>query len=141
MDSTNNEVKRLADSENEGLLVIADEQTAGKGRRGRVWQSPPNSGIWMSFLLKPDIPPDKASMITIVAAMAARRAVAEATGLSPLIKWPNDLVVNGRKITGILTEMETWPMSMEGSSTVLVDRQQTAKNTTRPTAVSIPTFR
>lgn len=107
VDSTNNEVKRLADSEKEGLLVIADEQTAGKGRRGRVWQSPPNSGIWMSFLLKPDIPPDKASMITIVAAMAARRAVAEATGLSPLIKWPNDLVVNGRKITGILTEMAT----------------------------------
>lgn len=107
IDSTNNEVKRLADSETEGLLVIADEQTAGKGRRGRVWQSPPKSGIWMSFLLKPEIEPSKASMITLIAAMAARESIERTTGLSALIKWPNDIVINGKKVTGILTEMST----------------------------------
>ena len=106
-DSTNNEIKRHSESEKEGLLAIAEQQTAGKGRRGRAWESPSGTGIWMSFLLKPDITPTQASMITIVTALATAMAVREVTGLDALIKWPNDIVVNAKKTVGILTEMST----------------------------------
>ena len=106
IDSTNNEIKRQAEKELiPGMLAIAEEQTAGRGRRERKWVSPPGTGIWMSFPVKPDLPPYKASMITLVTALAVARAVEEETGLAAGIKWPNDIVVNGRKITGILTEM------------------------------------
>lgn len=106
IDSTNNEIKRQAEKELiPGMLAIAEEQTAGRGRRERKWVSPPGTGIWMSFPVKPDLPPYKASMITLVTALAVARAVEDETGLAAGIKWPNDIVVNGRKITGILTEM------------------------------------
>ena len=106
IDSTNNEIKRQAEKELiPGMLAIAEEQTAGRGRRERKWVSPPGTGIWMSFPVKPDLPPYKASRITLVTALAVARAVEEETGLAAGIKWPNDIVVNGRKITGILTEM------------------------------------
>ena len=106
IDSTNNEVKRQAENGcDEDLLVIAETQTAGKGRRERHWESPAGSGIWMSFPVKPDLPPYKASMITLVAALAVAKAIADETGLKALIKWPNDIVINGKKTTGILTEM------------------------------------
>lgn len=108
LDSTSNEIKRQAEKGGEeGLLVIAESQTAGRGRRGRTWQSPAGSGIWMSFLLRPDISPEKASALTLVAAMGAAAAVREELGLNALIKWPNDIVINGRKLVGILTEMST----------------------------------
>ena len=99
-DSTNNECKRLDDKAN-GTLVISEIQTAGKGRLGRVWDSPYGSGIWMSLLLKPDIPLDCVSQITLVAGMA----VCKALGNGSMIKWPNDIVVNSKKLCGILTEM------------------------------------
>lgn len=106
IDSTNNEIKRQAEKELiPGMLAIAEEQTAGRGRRDRKWTSPPGTGIWMSFPVKPDLPPYKASMITLVAALAVARAIEDETGLKAGIKWPNDIVVNGHKITGILTEM------------------------------------
>lgn len=105
IDSTNNEIKRNADQEDEGLLAIAEKQTAGKGRRGRTWESPSGTGIWMSFLLKPHMGPDKISMVTLVAALACAKAITEVTGLDARIKWPNDIVINGKKIVGILTEM------------------------------------
>lgn len=108
IDSTNSEVKRQAKAgAGHGLVVIAQKQNAGRGRLGRSWSSPKGTGLWMSFLLKPDIEAENASMLTIVAAMAAQQAIESVTGLSALIKWPNDIVVNGKKICGILTEMVT----------------------------------
>ena len=91
----------------EGILVVAESQNSGKGRRGRVWKSPAGSGIWMSFLLKPQIRPEYASRLTLVAAMAVSAGIEEVTGLTSQIKWPNDLVLSGKKICGILTEMST----------------------------------
>lgn len=108
IESTNNEIRRMAENgAPDGTLAIAEIQTAGKGRRGRSWTSPRGSGIWMSFLLRPEFAPEYASMLTLVTAMAVEKAVREETGLDCQIKWPNDIVVNGRKICGILTEMST----------------------------------
>ena len=108
IDSTNNQVRRLAEEgAEEGLLVVAECQEAGKGRRGRVWKSPAGSGIWMSFLLKPQVGPEHASMLTLVAAMAVASGIQDITGMETKIKWPNDLVLSGKKICGILTEMST----------------------------------
>lgn len=99
-DSTNNECKRLEDKA-DGTLVIAEQQTAGKGRLGRAWESPRGAGIWMSLLLKPDIPVASVSQITLVAGLAACRAI----GNGSMIKWPNDIVIGSKKLCGILTEM------------------------------------
>lgn len=106
IDSTNEEAKRLARlSESEGVTVIADKQTAGKGRLGRTWDSPSGTNIFMSILLRPQIKPDKASQVTLIAGLAMCEAVREVTNLDAQIKWPNDIVVNGKKVSGILTEM------------------------------------
>lgn len=106
LDSTNNEVRRMAEQGAEnGLLMVSDSQTAGKGRRGRKWTSPRGSNIYMSLLLRPRFLPDRASMLTLVAAMAVREAILSVTGVSTRIKWPNDLVHEGKKVCGILTEM------------------------------------
>lgn len=108
LDSTNIQAKRLAEKEvTHGLLVLAEQQTLGKGRRGRKWVSEKGSGIWMSLILKPDISPYHASMLTLVAALAVNRAIRENTELLSYIKWPNDIVVNGKKVCGILTEMSS----------------------------------
>lgn len=105
-DSTNNQAKRLAmEGAEHGTLVVADRQTAGKGRLGRSWTSPAGTGIFMSLILKPAFKPEHASMLTLVAALATAKALEQETGLKPMIKWPNDLVVNKKKVTGILTEM------------------------------------
>ena len=106
IDSTNAQATRLAESGyGNGTLIIADEQTAGRGRRGRSWESPAGNSIYMSLLLKPDINPNNASMITLVAALAVARAITQITGIRAGIKWPNDIVMNGKKVCGILTEM------------------------------------
>lgn len=105
-DSTNIRIKQLAEKgEVHGTLAVADLQEAGKGRRGRGWFSPPGTGIWMSLLLRPEFEPECASMLTLVAAMAVAAAVRNAAGLDAGIKWPNDIVVNRKKVCGILTEM------------------------------------
>lgn len=107
-DSTNNQARRLAEKgAPHGTLVVADCQTAGKGRRGRSWASPHGTGIWLSILLRPAFSPMCASMLTLLAGMAVVKGVHRATGLTPQIKWPNDAVLDGRKICGILTEMST----------------------------------
>ena len=104
--STNEDAKKLAeDGAPEGTLVVADFQRGGKGRLGRSWTTPHKTAIAMSLVLRPQIPPEKASMMTLVAGMATAQAVKDATGLDAQIKWPNDVVVNGKKIVGILTEM------------------------------------
>ncbi|MBE6024405.1 MAG: biotin--[acetyl-CoA-carboxylase] ligase [Cellulosilyticum sp.] len=106
MDSTNNKAKELArQGAQEGTLVIADKQTNGKGRLGRSWTSPEGAGIWMSLILRPHILPQYASQITLVAGLSLCEAIQEVTGLEVGIKWPNDVVVNGKKVCGILTEM------------------------------------
>lgn len=113
-DSTNAQAKRLAEAHApHGTLVVSDRQDGGKGRRGRSWASPSGVGIWMSLILRPKIDPSLASMLTLVAALAVREGIREETGLSPLIKWPNDLVLNGKKICGILTEMSTELMEIQ----------------------------
>ena len=113
-DSTNIQARRLAEAHApHGTLVVSDRQDGGKGRRGRSWASPSGVGIWMSLILRPEIAPSSASMLTLAAALAVREGIREETGLSPLIKWPNDLVLNGKKICGILTEMSTELMEIQ----------------------------
>ena len=104
IDSTN--IKELAEKGYpSGTLVVADKQESGKGRRGRSWVSPSGTGIFMTLMIKPDINPNNASMLTLVAALAVAKAITSVTGEEALIKWPNDIVVNGKKVCGILTEM------------------------------------
>lgn len=88
-----------------GCVCLCECQTGGKGRLGRVWSSPEGQGIWMSVLLRPQVQAEIAPLITFCAAMAMEQAVRETTGLDTLIKWPNDLVYQGRKLCGILLEM------------------------------------
>jgi len=103
--STNEFMKSIVEkNKGEGWVVIAEEQTEGKGRLGRTWSSPKNQGIWMSLLLRPDIPPHLAPCITQVVAAAIVSALNN-LGIETKIKWPNDIVVNGKKVCGILTEM------------------------------------
>lgn len=97
------------DGEEEGTVVVADEQTEGKGRLGRLWSSQKGNGIWMSLILKPDVDFRHASQLTLLTAVAVTRALEKETGLNISIKWPNDLLVDGKKICGILTEMQSDP--------------------------------
>ena len=106
IDSTNTKAQELAEKGYpSGTLVVADKQDSGKGRRGRSWVSPSGTGIFMTLMIKPDINPNNASMLTLVAALAVAKAITSVTGEEALIKWPNDIVVNGKKVCGILTEM------------------------------------
>ena len=106
IDSTNTKAQELAEKGYQsGTLVVADKQESGKGRRGRSWVSPSGTGIFMTLMIKPDINPNNASMLTLVAALAVAKAITSVTGEEALIKWPNDIVVNGKKACGILTEM------------------------------------
>ena len=105
IDSTNAKAKQIAEITPHGSIILADHQTIGKGRRGRNWVSPPDSGIWMSLLLKPDIMPDKASMLTLLMALSVSNAIVQVLGIENQIKWPNDIVINNKKVCGVLTEM------------------------------------
>lgn len=106
IDSTNIKAQELAEKDYpSGTLVVADKQESGKGRRGRSWVSPSGTGIFMTLMIKPDINPNNASMLTLVAALAVAKAITSVTGEEALIKWPNDIVINGKKVCGILTEM------------------------------------
>lgn len=107
VDSTNLEAKRCAQGDwSNGTLILADTQTAGRGRRGRSWESPVGVNLFYTLLLKPDIAPNKASMLTLVMALSVAEGIGETTGSGCAIKWPNDVVINGRKVCGILTEMD-----------------------------------
>ena len=107
-DSTNVRARKLGENgAAHGTLVVAEQQTAGRGRRGRGWESPAGSSIYMSLLLRPEFLPNKAPMLTIVMAYSVATALREQTGLDFRIKWPNDIVLNGKKVVGILTEMST----------------------------------
>ncbi|HMO64625.1 MAG TPA: biotin--[acetyl-CoA-carboxylase] ligase [Verrucomicrobiota bacterium] len=108
--STNDVLDRLArDGVAEGVVVFAERQTQGRGRLGRRWVSPSGKGLWCSVLLRPDLRPSAATQLTIAAAVALHRAVLAVTGLRAAIKWPNDLLLGGRKCAGILTELSAEP--------------------------------
>ena len=109
--STNNEVARLAfEGAEEGLAVVADEQTAGRGRLQRTWSSPKGAGLYFSILLRPALLPKRWTLITFVAALATGDALREAAAVQTDIKWPNDLLAGERKICGILAEAIETPM-------------------------------
>jgi BirA family biotin operon repressor/biotin-[acetyl-CoA-carboxylase] ligase len=109
-DSTNRVAMELAyANEPEGAVVLAEEQTAGRGRAGRSWHSERGAGIYMTFLLRPRLSPVQAPLLTMLAGLSAHAAIQEQTGLSADLKWPNDLLLNGKKVGGILTEMHAEP--------------------------------
>lgn len=108
VDSTNNYARKMADEGCvDGFTVIAGQQTAGKGRLGRSWASPNGSGIYVSIVLRPPLAPSETQIFTLAAAAALVNAIRETTGLKAGIKWPNDVVIDGRKLCGILTEMNS----------------------------------
>lgn len=105
-DSTNLWAKQLAEEgAPSGTLAVAERQIKGRGRRGRVWESPEGENIYMTLLLRPEIHPQDAPMITLIMGLSVAQGVEKAASLRPGIKWPNDVVLDGRKICGILTEM------------------------------------
>jgi BirA family biotin operon repressor/biotin-[acetyl-CoA-carboxylase] ligase len=104
--STNDVIEKLArDGVKEGAVVFAESQTRGRGRLGRKWTSPARRGLWFSVLLRPDLRPAEATRLTAASATALARAIRLQTGVVPQIKWPNDILLRGRKVAGILTEM------------------------------------
>jgi BirA family biotin operon repressor/biotin-[acetyl-CoA-carboxylase] ligase len=104
--STNDVIEKLArDGVKEGAVVFAESQTKGRGRLGRKWMSPTRKGLWFSVLLRPDLRPQETTQLTVASATALRRAIKTVTGLSAEIKWPNDLLIGGKKVVGILTEL------------------------------------
>lgn len=106
VDSTNRYARELASrGAAEGTLVVADEQTAGRGRRGRGWISPAGEGVFMSLILRPQAHPSQVAGLSLQAALATARAIAHVTGLDARIKWPNDIVCGGKKVCGMLLEM------------------------------------
>ena len=109
-DSTNRVAMELGYAdEPEGTVVIAEEQTAGRGRAGRTWHSERGTGIYVTLLLRPKISPVQAPLLTMMAGLSARSAIQAQTGLSLDLKWPNDLLLSGKKLGGILTEMHAEP--------------------------------
>ena len=106
LDSTNIRAKLEAEKgAPEGTLVVADMQTAGRGRRGRGWSSPAGVNAYFTLILRPEFEPDRASMLTLVMAMAVAEGITETCGAEAYIKWPNDIVIGGRKVCGMLTEL------------------------------------
>lgn len=98
--------KMIVGSIHHGLTVLTDHQTGGKGRSGREWVDEVGTNIAMSILLQPGLGAESISMVTLVSAMAVAKAINETTGLKTEIKWPNDVIIGGRKVCGILTELE-----------------------------------
>lgn len=107
-DSTNTEAKRLAAKGflgNDKVLVLAETQTGGRGRRGRSWEAASGTSVCMSLLLRPEISPDRASMLTLVMGLSVVEGLLQEFGVQTQIKWPNDIILNKKKLVGILTEM------------------------------------
>lgn len=105
--STQKTAKELAlNGAVEGTIVVAEEQTSGRGRMARQWHSPKGTGIWTSFIIRPNIPIQKAPQLTLLTAVAAVRAIDSLLDVDIHIKWPNDLLINGKKVCGILTELQ-----------------------------------
>lgn len=111
IDSTNLEARRLArKGAAHGTLVVAEKQLAGKGRRGRQWESPEGVNIYFSILVRPTFLVDKASMLTMLIAHSVAKSIESITQLKLQIKWPNDILLQGKKVCGILTELSENPI-------------------------------
>lgn len=106
IDSTNTYAKVIGNESEDGTVIIAEEQTNGRGRVGRLWHSKKYEGIWMSIILKPDIHPTQAPFITLILGASVVKALKN-LGIDSYIKWPNDLIINSKKVCGILTELST----------------------------------
>src|SRR5262245_26870605 len=104
LDSTNSRAALLGEAGSEGLAVLADEQTAGRGQHGRSWQAPPRSGVLLSVLLYPPEALARPAVLTAWAAVSVCETVRRLTGWQPRIKWPNDVLLHGKKVCGILIE-------------------------------------
>ena len=104
IESTNNYAKKIALEELDGTVIISEEQTKGRGRVGKQWYSKSGEGIWMSIILKPDIIPQKAPFITLIAGASIVKALNK-LDVETFIKWPNDITINNKKVAGILTEL------------------------------------
>ena len=103
--STNDEAKRLAAlGEAEGILVVADTQTAGRGRSGRQWLTPPGSALAMTLILRPTVPVVHVAQIALLGGLAVLEGIQHSTGLRPQLKWPNDVLIGGKKVCGVLAE-------------------------------------
>lgn len=108
LDSTNSKAYELAlHGAEEGEVVITESQTKGRGRLERSWYSPPFLNLYLSVILRPKIPPQQASLFTLLAAIATADAIKQVSGLSPLIKWPNDVLLRDRKVAGLLNEIHS----------------------------------
>ncbi|HHW32046.1 MAG TPA: biotin--[acetyl-CoA-carboxylase] ligase [Clostridiaceae bacterium] len=108
IDSTNNYAKKIAyEGCKDGTVVIAERQTSGRGRLGRTWESDKGNGIWMSVILRPDISPEAIQLITLASSVAVVEAIKDTTGIATGIKWPNDILLDGKKLCGILVEMSS----------------------------------
>lgn len=105
VDSTNLEAKRRADQVEGHGCFVAREQTSGRGRRGRYWSSPKDSGCYVSILLRPDIMPSDAAMVTLIAGLSLAKTLNQLYDINAKIKWPNDIIIQEKKVAGILTEM------------------------------------
>ena len=106
LSSTNLYARKLAeDGVDEGTIVVADVQHHGRGRKGRLWFSLAE-GLWFSIILSPNIPPQQSMILTMNASISVAQAIKEVTGLDPMIKWPNDVLINGKKVCGVLTEID-----------------------------------
>ena len=118
LDSTNVQLRRMALSgAPHGSICLCECQTAGRGRLGRSWHSPEGQGLWVSVLARPKLTPEQAPLVTLVTAMAMQQAVIDLTGTDVAIKWPNDLVLHGKKICGILLEVSA---DMEGLHHIII---------------------
>ena len=104
IDSTNDYAKKVAIQEQDGTVIISEEQTKGKGRIGRQWVSKSREGIWMSVILKPNLKPYKAPFLTLMAGASIAKSLNN-LGVEASIKWPNDIIINNKKVAGILTEL------------------------------------
>jgi BirA family biotin operon repressor/biotin-[acetyl-CoA-carboxylase] ligase len=108
MDSTNSTAYQLAlQGAEEGEVVVAESQKKGRGRLGRKWFSPPLTNLYLSVILRPEIPPQQASLMTFMAAVATAGAIHKFSGLEPIIKWPNDILLKNRKVAGLLNEIHS----------------------------------
>ncbi|WP_050748582.1 biotin--[acetyl-CoA-carboxylase] ligase [Halothermothrix orenii] len=109
IDSTNNKARELAKGgASGGTIVIAEEQTGGKGRLGRKWYSPPYTGLWFSVIVRPHLPSNRAPFLTIITSLVVKKAINK-LGIEVLIKWPNDILIRGKKVCGILSEIMATP--------------------------------
>lgn len=107
IDSTNIYAKKLAEEGiEEGVIILADIQTCGRGRKNRIWSSP-KGGLWFSIVLYPNLPPKKAMLLTMASSIAVFQGIKKITGITAEIKWPNDLLIDKKKVCGILTEIDS----------------------------------